>query len=444
MPTIREKARTFIQSQGFRKYFVNTGWMMFNQVFNLGVAFFVGVYVARYLGPANYGLLSFGLSVVTFLSVFTALGIREILVRNLVQEPDNYSTILGTALGLRVIAAVVGIIIIFGISPLLSDDSTTRLILIVLSFKTFFSTFEIIGSYFQSLVLAKKVVPVSIAQTIITALVKLYLVSINASLVWFAAVFSLDLLIAAVGFIIVYQRVGGQLLAWKFNLSYARSLLKDSWPLVLAGFVGVIYMQIDQIMIKYMLDEAAVGYYAVAVKFTSIWYFVGGIICSSLMPAVVSAKEKDEKLYYSRIQNLFELMVGIGIAVAVPMSLIAYPLVDFLYGSAFLPAANVMIIHVWSLIFIFLGVAGSKWLLVENLQIYNLNRSILSAIINVGLNFWLIPTYGIQGAAVATLVSHATSSYFGHLLSKNTWVVFRMQSKALMLSSVYRLVKRQL
>lgn len=444
MPSLKQKATGFIQSKGFRKYFANTGWMMFNQVFNLGIAFFVGVYVARYLGPTNYGLLSFAQSVTGFLTVFASLGIKELMMRNLVRQPREYATMLGTGFALQVAASLLGIGLLYAVAPLLADDEITRMLLIILSFTTLFSSFDVIKPYFQSKVQAKKIVPVSVTQTIVSALVKLYLVYVNAELIWFAVVFVLDLLVAAVGLVLIYQRSGQKILNWHFDRAYARALLKDAWPLVLSGFVGVVYMRIDQVMIKYMLDDTQVGYYAVAVKFTSIWYFVGGIICSSLMPAVVQAKDKSQPLYLNRIQQLFELMIAIGIAIALPMTLIAYPLVNFLYGSEFAPAASVMIIHVWSLVFIFLGVASSKWLIVENLQIYNLNRTAMSAVVNVVLNYWLIPIYGIQGASFATLAAHITSSYLSYLMTQDTRMVFRMQSKALVFYSTIKLVQDRL
>lgn len=440
--TIKEKAYEFIRSKGFLKYFYNTSWMLSERLLNLGVAFFVGVYVARYLGPANYGILSFAQSIIGFATVLSSLGISSIITRNLVKEANDYSRILGTAFELRIAASAFSIFLLYFLSTYLTNDSVTRLIIIILSFTNLFQSFNVIKSLFQSRVSAKKIVPITIVQTLTGAAIKIILILLEAELAWFALVYVLELIIATIGLLYLYRSNSDQPFIGSFDLSYAKTLLKDSWPLIFSGFVVVVYMKIDQVMIKYMLDDAAVGFYAVAVKFTSIWYFIGGIICSSLFPAVIQARERDMALYENRLQNLFELMVGIGIGIAIPMTLIAYPLVNFLYGSDFSEASSVMIIHVWSLIFVFLGSASGNWLLAENLQKYKLSRTVLGAVVNVGLNFLLIPNYGIQGAAVATLFSQMAASYLGYLLASETHKVFIMQSKALIFSNTLKQLKK--
>ncbi|MFP4292044.1 MAG: flippase [Cyclobacteriaceae bacterium] len=433
MTTLRKKAAVIMQSGGFRKYFANTGWMMFNQVFNLAMAFFVGVYVARYLGPTSYGILSFSLSIIGFVNVFSALGLKQIIKRNLVREPHNQTNILGSAFFMQILASILAMVVLAICLPWISDDEITNLVILILSTKILLQAFEVITPHFESKVQSKKLVPISLAKTAIAASIKLYLIFVAASLEYFALVYVIETLVSVVGLIIVYQHSGGDVFRWRLNKSYAKQLLKDSWPLVLSGFVVVVYMQIDQVMIKYLLDDAAVGVYAVAVKFTSIWYFVGGIVCSSLMPAIIRAKEKNATLYQNRTQNLLSLMVFLGVGIALPLSLISKPLILFLYGPDFIGASNVMIIHIWSLIFVFLGVASNQWLIAENLQVLNLSRTMLSAVANISLNLFLIPNYGIQGAAFATFLAHMISSYLGYTVSRKTIGMFKMQTKALLI-----------
>jgi len=436
MATLKKKASDFIYSQGFQKYFANTSWLLVEKVFNLGVAFFVGVYVARFLGPERYGMLSFAQSITGFLTVFTSLGIKGIITRNLVRNAENKNMLLGTAFSIRILASLIGILTIYTLSPIIAEDETTQLLLIILAGTSFFESFDVIKSYFQSKVLARKIVPISIIQTLCGAIVKLILIQINAPLEWFAAVYVMEFIISAIGLVIVYRIQQESIFRWFVKLAYAKRLIKDSWPLLFSGFVVVVYMKIDQVMIKYLMNDAAVGVYAIAVKLTSIWYFVGGIICNSLMPAVIQSKEKNEEVYNQRVQQLYELMIGLGLMIAIPMTLLSYPVVSFLYGSEFIKASGVIVIHVWSLIFVFLGSASSNWLLAENLQKYKMSRTLLGAIVNITLNFLLIPQFGIEGAAIATLVSQASASYIGYLIAKDTRKVFVMQSKAFVFTTL--------
>ena len=93
--------RNFLASQGFRKYFANTSWLLGERVLRMAVSLFVGIYVARYLGPERYGLLSYALCFVWLFSAFLDLGHREIIVRELVLYPEQRNVILGSAILLR-------------------------------------------------------------------------------------------------------------------------------------------------------------------------------------------------------------------------------------------------------------------------------------------------------------------------------------------------------
>lgn len=439
---ITKKIKSLRRNAGFIKYFNNTAYLLTDKIFNLIVAFFVSVYLARHLGPSNYGILTFAQSVIAFLSVFASFGIKDIIVRNLVIEDNRYSSvIMGTSLLIRIISSTLGIFFILHLSHFIAESNEERIVILILSFTTLFESFEIIKFFFQSKIMADKVLPVAIIQTATGALLKIFLIQLNVSLVWFATVYVFELLVAAGGLVFIYKKQGHKILSWKFDALYAKRLIKDSWPLLFSGFVIVIYMKIDQIMIKYMLSDFAVGVYAISVKLTSVWYFVGVVICNSLMPALVRAKEYNKKLYYQRQQYLYELMIGIGIFLAIPITFFAYPLINWLFGNEYSAASSVLTIQIWSLIFIFLGIASSNWLITENLQKYNLSRTILGALVNVILNVLLIPDLGIQGAALATLISQVFASYLANLISKKTFIVFKMQSKAFLFGSTLKHLK---
>jgi len=197
-----------------------------------------------------------------------------------------------------------------------------------------------------------------------------------------------------------------------FLLQKAKKLLKDAWPLIFAGMVVSVYMKIDQIMIKEMLNAKAVGIYAAAVKLCEAWYFIPAAVMASLFPAVIEARKKSESLYEDRIQKLYDLMVWGTILIALPIALLADWLTMTLYGEVFFDAANVLRIYIWSSLFVSLGIASSKWLVAENLQRYSFYFTSLGAIINILCNLLMIPIYGIKGAAFATIISYSVASYF--------------------------------
>ena len=193
----------------------------------------------------------------------------------------------------------------------------------------------------------------------------------------------------------------------------------------------MIYMKIDQIMLGQMLGGEAVGIYSAAVSMSEVWYFLPMVVVSSVFPAILDARERDDRLYYSRLQQLYGFMVLLSVAVALPMTFIATPLVKLLFGAPYAESGAVLAIHIWASVFVFLGVAGDKWFLAENRQLLSLQRTVLGAVANIGLNLWLIPMYGTIGAAVATVVSQALASFLFDALQAVTRPMFFMKLAAM-------------
>jgi len=197
----------------------------------------------------------------------------------------------------------------------------------------------------------------------------------------------------------------------------------------LSGMVISIYMKIDQVMIKEMLGAEQVGLYAAAVRLSEAWYFVPMAITSSVFPAIINAKKQSEVLYYQRLQKLYDLMVWLAVAIALPTTFLAPWVIRVLYGEAFLPAAGVLSIHIWAGVFVFLGVASGKWLLTENYTRIAFYRTFIGAIVNVVLNIILIPKYGINGAASATLISYFVATFsMGFIAKTRRQVVLMLKS----------------
>jgi O-antigen/teichoic acid export membrane protein len=208
--------------------------------------------------------------------------------------------------------------------------------------------------------------------------------------------------------------------------------LRDSWPLIFGSIAASIYMRIDQVMIKEMLDAEAVGQYAAAVRLSEAWYFIPVVISASLFPAIINAKKVSEKLYYERLQKLYDLMVWTALAIAIPMTFMSDWIVELLYGEKYYQAGSVLMIHIWAGVFVFLGVASGKWLLNENLQKIAFYRTFYGMLINISLNYLLIPKFGIIGAAISTTISYMFAGYLLDISNKKTKQMFFMKTKTIL------------
>jgi O-antigen/teichoic acid export membrane protein len=391
---------------GFRRYFANTGWMFFGQMFSLLISFFIGAWLARYLGPQNFGVLSFSMSFAGLFSFLASMGIDGILNRELVKFPEKESELMGTSLGLKLIGGSAAFLLSISSAFIFEQDSFIRLLIILFSFTFILQATSVISTFFQANVWAKKIIKVQLLTMTFSSILKILAIIFGLGVKWIMLIYVLDSVWGGWGLILAYRKNGLRIRAWKFNGKLARVILSDSWPMMLSGAAISIYMKIDQVMIGSLLGETKVGLYAAAVKISEIWYFIPVIICTSLFPAIINAKMNDNALYKKRLHNLYWLMFFLATSLAIPISILAKPIVALIFGYRYLPAAGALQIHIWAGLGVFWGVALGQYLISENRTLINLALTLSSAILNIILNLFLIRNWGINGAAVATLISY--------------------------------------
>jgi O-antigen/teichoic acid export membrane protein len=404
---------------GFQKYLQNTGWMFFGRFFTLGVSFFIGIYIARYLGPSNYGLLSYVTSFVGLFAFLTSFGIDSIVSREIIKDHNKKDELIGTAFYLKIIGSLLAITTVFIVSFLTTKDIFTLGLIWIFSLTFIPQAFNIIEIYFQSQVLSKKVVIAQIISNIISACLKITVIFLGKGIFWLMLIFIIEASIYALILLFSFRKFGNHIRNWRFNFPLAKSLLKDSWPLMLSIVAVGIYMKIDQVMIKNMLGNEQVGIYAVAVKLSEVWYIIPAIICTSLFPSIVQSMNTDEELFRKRMKKLYSLMFWISFLIAIFITGFASLIINILFGSAYAGAVTSLQIHVWSGISVFWGIAMGQYLLACNLTKISFFTTLFGAITNIILNIIFIPNIGINGAAIATLISY-TIATFGILFFKES------------------------
>ncbi|MEW2921825.1 flippase [Muricauda sp. ANG21] len=433
------KLSTFLnKNSGFTRYLKNTSWLMGEKVLRLLIALSVGVWVTRYLGPEQFGILSYAQSFVGIFSALSSLGLNDIIIRELVKSEDRKELILGSSFGLQTLGSSVIMLILIVNIYYNDNEPLTNKIIIILGLLTFVNSFNVIASYFHSQVKSRFYAMAGLVGVFISALLKVYLILGGYSLIYFVYVLAFDVIFLCSGLVWFYMKSGQSLFAWKFSWPMAKNLLKDAWPLILSGIIVSIYMKIDQVMIKEYLGNSEVGQYSAAVRLSEAWYFIPTIICSSLFPAIINAKLKDDTLYMERLQKLYNLMVVLGAVIIVPVLLFSDWMINILYGEAFQRSAGVLNIHILGSVFVFLGVANQKWFISENFQAYNIICLGIGMLANIALNILMIPKMGIMGAAYATLVSQFMASVLAPVLFTKTRNSFYMMLKALFFVQVFK------
>lgn len=404
------KCKELFDHAGFRKYAANTSWLLLERIIRMLLALLVGVYVVRYLGPNQFGQLSYVQSFIAIFAPLAALGLDGVVTRDLVKFPNRKQALLGTAFWLKILGAGFSLILIVVAEAFTDNTQQDNLFILLLSVGLFFQALSVIDLFFQSFAQSRYVVQVQLVQTVISSVVKVALVFVEAPLWLFVASYVFDAICLALGFLFL-AKIRGMLDIFRmFDFTDAKHLLRESLPLVFSGLAVALYMRVDQVMLKEMLGNDAVGQFSAALKLSEAWYFIPIAICNSLFPAIVAGKSQGEKAYCSRLQKLYDLMVVLSVLVAIPVTIFAEPIIHSLYGYAYDEAILVLQIHIWTAPFVFLGVAMSAWLISEGFGKKSLYRTVVGATVNIGANLWLIPNYGPSGAAVATLLGQIAAN----------------------------------
>jgi PST family polysaccharide transporter len=415
---------------GLRKIIGNMSWLMFDRIVRMGMGLFVGVWVARYLGPVEFGSLNFALAFVALFGTAATLGLEMIVVREVLHNSDDTHEILGTALALRISGGLLAIGLSIGLLRLIQPHDREGLLLVsILSLTLVFQAFDTIDSFFQSQVRSKITVWAKNSAFLVFAAIRVSLIHFRAPLWSFAAAYTGEIAMGAAGLALSYRLSGGKLLAWRAQKKRAIRLLQDSWPIIFSGMAIMVYMRLDMVMLKMMKGDFAVGLYSAATKISEVWYFIPMAIVSSVSPAIMRVKD-DPKLFYGRLSKLFSLMTLMACIIGSIVAFSSPAIIRILYSNSFSGAAPVLAVHIWASVFVFLGVAQSPWDLSKNLLTLSLYRTTAGAIINVVMNLYLIPKYSAMGAAISTVVSYAIAGVFCNAFSAQTRPIFYMQLKS--------------
>nr|WP_304220099.1 flippase [Fredinandcohnia onubensis] len=415
-----------------RKIGKNTLWLIYEKAFRMILSLFVGLWVARYLGPTNYGQLNYAISLIGMLIPFVSLGLDGVVVKELAKGDKDIYKILGTTLVSRFIS---GFLLVFCLILiiLLFDFSTNKeveILILIISFSLVFKSFETIDLWFQANVESKYTVFSKNISYLLSAILKIILILLGASVFFFAVVNVIEFMLLGLFLLLMYKKRENDIKKWSFDKTYFNDLIKESWPLILSGLTISIYMKADTIMIGTMLNSTEVGLYSSAVKLAELWYVIPTALVTSMAPSIAKVKKMNLN-YNTKIKKLFDVMVLSSLIVAIPVTLFSNKIVGLMYGKEYLGASVTLSIYIWASIFVFLGVAKTPWIINEGLIKFNFYATLIGAVLNIVGNYFLIPIMGINGAAISTIVTQAFASVLVFSFFKKTRPVFNLMIKSI-------------
>lgn len=409
----------------------NIGWALLGKVATLLGSFIVGIFVARYLGPEQYGLMSYVIAYVSIFQTLALFGMDNIEIREEAKNKEERDAIIGTAFVLKLIFAVVTMLLIFITIIIYVGDSFTRTMIMLYSLTIVCSCFFVARNYFTAIVWNEYVVKTEIVRTVIGVIIKVLLLVFHAKLVWFIVAVTFDYVLLALGYCLSYSKKIDRISLWHFDKKWAKVLLRQSFPLMLSLTAVVLMQRIDQIMIERMIGNESVGQYSVAFKFVEVMIFVPTIIAQTIAPMLVKIRNENKDDYVGKSQIFMDLTVWFCVIMAVVVCIIACPLVRFTFGEQYLHAVPVLQIMAFKVIGDALSQVSGQMIIIEGIHKYVVIREILGCICCVVMNFILIPSHGIIGSAVASVCSIVVSGFLSQAIIPAYHYIFVRELKSI-------------
>ncbi|MGC1528360.1 MAG: flippase [Phormidesmis sp.] len=429
---ISNKLRSHFNAVKKTKVITDTGWQVLDKIVRLATASFALILMVRYLHPEEYGEYNYALAFISFFDIVSTLGANQILTRDIVKEPENEEEIVTTALVLRVFSGLLLAAVANYVSGVFVKDAAIRLLIFVFSLKTAFRAAEPIELFFQSKLEYKCITYSKVISYLLSFVLLFAVIHSKQSVVFIALIPAVEIFVSSLGLIFVYLR-GRKICFPQISLLRMRKVLTDSWPLIFSGIAVTLYMRIDQIMIGHMSGNSELGLYSSAVRLTEVFYVFPIAFIQSNFPNIVRLKESDETEFYNSLQTLYNRVSFMGYVFAILVTIFSKNIVTILYGESYIEASPILSLLIWSVLFVALGVARSSFLITMNWNISYLKIVTMASVLNIILNFMLIPKNGAFGAAVATVISYWFAVHGSCFLFRPLFRTGRMLTKSLIL-----------
>lgn len=386
------------------KVLKNAGWIVGCKVVKALLTLIVTAITTRYLGVENYGLISYAAGLVAFVVPIMQLGLNFTIVHEIIERPKEEGKVVGTVMAMSAMSSLLCIVGVIAFSMIVNaGEKDTIIVCAVYSLMLCFQAFEMVHYWFQAKLMSKYSAITMLFSYVAVTVFQVLLVVFRASVYFFAISYSLDYLIIAVVLTVLFTKKSGQKLSFSFAL--AKQMFSVSKFYIVSNLMVTIFAQTDKVMLKLMLGNAETGIYSAAYNCAIMANFVFAAIIDSMRPDIFNAKKDSQEKFEEKMSELYSVLFYFSLIMCVAITLLSPLVIKIMCGDGYAPSVDVLRIAVWMTIFSYLGTARSIWILAENKQKYLWILNLVGAVLNVGLNFVLIPVLGALGAAITTVAT---------------------------------------
>jgi O-antigen/teichoic acid export membrane protein len=388
------------------------GWMALLKLIKMLNALVIGIWLARYLGPTEYGVFVYVVALVLTFESLASFGMGSMVTREVKLNPGDEGRILGTASSIRFFGATLAacLAVLLAMNSNLVDQGVVWMTALM-------GASSIVGAlaFLEYFFLARGRTSVFVRYHIINiavfAMAKAIAILLGAGLTAIVYVASAEM--AGIGAISLlgYARAGGRPGDWRFDRGMATVYVRRALPLIVSGLSGAAIVKLGVLFVAELRGPEEAAIYAVAARLSEIWIILPPIIADAAFPRLLELRRDDPAAYHRRLQLLFDGLAAGGTLVAIGATLVAGPVVLLLFGAPFAAASDILVIHIWSCLFSFQAVLLSKWFIAEELYSLSLWNNLLGALTTVILSLALVPSFGAVGASFAILAAFAMACF---------------------------------
>lgn len=401
--------------------------LLAERFYRLGAGAIITFMVARLLGEEALGTYGVVMVWLAFLAPLTNLGLNNLVQKmaHQAQTPLETQQYLQTAVWMRLFAGLVfaGLMILGFVSfyPHYFNQGPWSISLLFI-LQTFFSfiLFEYeqnVAGHFRAVALGKVLI------STVTLFARIWGLWTGLGVEFLFLIVGLEFLATGLmqyGWYRKYCQAQPSLALAYFSLPHAKEMLKRASWLWLAAVLSVIYLKIDTVMIEAMMGVAAAGQYTAVARISELWYVIPVTLAARYYPEMLKAHQDSWPHYLKVLRRRGLLFFGMALVISIGMTVGAYWIMLFAYGEKFTSSTLVLQIHVWAGCFVFVRSLISQHLILTGNEPLSMLSHGIGALLNIVLNYLLIPRFGLEGAAWATLISYAYASFFFIFFSKKT------------------------
>lgn len=379
--------------------------MLFEQVLKILVGIFIGIFVARYLGVESFGTYSYIVVVATIAYAVGRMGFDNILVREISNNENSKQEYFSTV-AVILSFSYLGASLVIGFYGLCCGGDELQFLFLIAALGAFFQLFLVIDYWFQGQVKSKYSSIAKSLGLLFSGVVKLTLIYLNAEILYFVISFVVDQAIIALLLFSIAKKQGLRSFYGGFNKELVKPLLKGATPLMFAALAFSLYAKVDQIMIHHFLGSYQLGLYASAAKIYEGIMILPYVLMLSLIPLLTKLKNSlGGQAYLYKVGLMFRYLLLTMFILACLINYFSYQLMSLTFGADYIEASSVLSILIWATLITSIGTITARVMMVEKMEKKLLKLTMVGLFSNILLNLYLIPKYGISGAAYSTIIS---------------------------------------